>query len=153
MEELGKADLPGVGIGGAEVLAGAGVKGGGEEGRAEGPPQGWACTMCTLHNPLGAPACGACGFCAACLKDCGGDAHAHIKGSAVCGPEYFNKPLFERERRARFLARVVAAVAGLAGEPEGAALQRAVVAELGKADLAGLGLSEPEVLTAANVKK
>jgi hypothetical protein len=83
--------------------------------------------------------------------DCGGDAHAHIAASAACGPDYFNKPLFERERRARFLARVAAAVAGLAGEPDGVALQRAVVAELGKADLPGVGIGAEEVLARAGV--
>jgi hypothetical protein len=86
-----------------------------------------------------------------CLKDCGADAHPHIKASAACGPEYFNRPLFDREKRKRFLARVVASVAGLAGE--GAALQRAVVAELGKADLRDLGISEAEVLAGAGVKE
>jgi hypothetical protein len=86
-----------------------------------------------------------------CLKDCGADAHPHIKASAACGPEYFNRPLFDREKRKRFLSRVVASVAGLAGE--GAALQRAVVAELGKADLRDLGISEAEVLAGAGVKE
>ncbi len=99
-------------------------------------------------NALTCPKCAA-GFCAVCLKDCGADAHPHIKASAACGPEYFNRPLFDREKRKRFLARVVASVAGLAGE--GAALQRAVVAELGKADLRDLGITEAEVLAGARV--
>jgi hypothetical protein len=101
-------------------------------------------------NALTCPKCAA-GFCAVCLKDCGNDAHPHIKASAACGPDYFNRPLFDTEKRKRFLARVVASVAGLAGE--GAALQRAVVAELGKADLRDLGISEAEVLAGAAVKE
>jgi hypothetical protein len=87
--------------------------------------------------------CGRCGvgFCAVCLLDCGADAHAHY--AAVHGRNYFDRALFEGARRARFLARVVAAVR-VAGEP---AVQRALVAELGRADLGDMVISAAEVST------
>ena len=87
------------------------------------------------------------------MKDCGRDAHEHIKGSVECGPDFFDMPRVERANRARFLARLVAEVARLAGEPSGKELQRAVVAELGKADLPALGITEAEVLAGAGVKE
>ena len=49
------------------------------------------------------------------------------------------------------MARLSAAVAALAAAPGGAAPQRAVVAELGRADLRDLGISEAEVLSGAGV--
>ena len=99
-------------------------------------------------NSLRCRKCGA-GFCAVCLKDCGADAHEHH--AEVHDRNYFNKALFVAAKRERFLRRVVAAVAGLA--VQGEAVQRAVVAELGKADLRDLGITEAEVLAGAEVGK
>ena len=103
-------------------------------------------------NSLECPKCGV-GFCAVCLQVCGagkGPVHAHIRSSAFCGPDYHNRPLYLRERRKRYFARIVAAVVSIA--PLGVALQRAVVAELGKADLAPHEITPQEVLDAAGVK-
>ena len=84
-----------------------------------------------------------------CLADCGTDAHAHIVASATCGPRVSNGSLFHKARRERALARVVAAVANLAGK--GAPLQRAVVVELAR-DLGHIGITKDEVMEGARVK-
>jgi len=99
-------------------------------------------------NALTCPECAA-GFCAVCFKDCGVDAHAHIMASAACGPNIYDRALHEAAKRRLFLDRVVAAVKRFAAQ--GGVLQRAVVAELGKADLRDLGISEAEVLAGAGV--
>lgn len=62
-------------------------------------------------NALRCEECG-CGFCGLCLLDCGSDAHEHYLFTR--GPDYFNRPLFERTHRAARLNRVVARVRGLA---------------------------------------
>jgi hypothetical protein len=97
-------------------------------------------------NALTCARCGT-GFCAVCLADCGSARATHVHYRAEHGEEYYDRPLFERQRRARFLARVVAAVRD-AGD---AAVQRALVAELGRADLRDLGIGEAEVLAGAGV--
>jgi hypothetical protein len=91
--------------------------------------------------------CGRCGtgFCAVCLKDCGADTHEHH--AAAHGPDLYNRALFELTRRERFVERVVAAVR-VAREP---AVQRALVAALGEADLRDLGIDVAEVLVGAGV--
>ena len=101
------------------------------------------------YDGCNALTCGRCGagFCAVCLADCGSAREAHVHYRAAHGEDYYDRPLFERERRARYLARVVAAVRD-AGEPE---VQRALVAELAVADLRDLGISEAEVLAGAGV--
>ena len=43
--------------------------------------------------------CG-CGFCAYCLQDCGGDAHAHVNAYPKCSP--FNQGLFPNPAAAAF---------------------------------------------------
>ena len=82
-----------------------------------------------------------------CLANCGSDAHPHHREAH--GEDYFNRPLFEAETRKRYVARLVAAVKAEA--PGGAALQLALVAELAKADLRDLGITEAEVLAGAGV--
>jgi hypothetical protein len=99
-------------------------------------------------NALECGSCG-CGFCAVCMADCGEDAHEHIKD--IHGGDLFDKPLFQRESKKRFLRRLCEAVKELAGEGE--ALQRMVVAELDKVDLGGLGISAEDVLCGARVGK
>jgi len=96
-------------------------------------------------NALTCGKCG-CGFCALCLADCGPDAHPHyyeVHGKGE-GAGVHDRPLFERTHRARRCALVAAAVRAL--EAEGPELQRALVAELAKADLPGLGISPDDVL-------
>ena len=102
--------------------------------------------------------CGTCGagFCAVCLENCGTARQTHVHhrtvhGLGENGEDYYNRPLFEAAKRARYLERLVAAVAGLGGGGGGETLQRALVAELGKADLRDLGISEAEVLAGAGV--
>ena len=111
------------------------------------------CPRCAVifddYDNCNALTCGKCGagFCALCLVDCGGDAHEHIRQTH---PEaMFDKPAFEAVHRKRRAGLVVAAVQALASEGE--ALQRALVAELGKADLPGLGISPEDVLRDARV--
>jgi hypothetical protein len=104
------------------------------------------------YEGCNALACGNCAarFCAVCLKDCGDDAHPHVSDTA-CGPSLHDRQKHERAKRARFLGRVVAAVRALGAEPNGAELQRAVVAELAKADLRDQGITEAEVLAGAGL--
>ena len=97
-------------------------------------------------NALQCGQCG-CGFCALCLVDCGRDAHAHYREAH--GGDIFNRALFERTHRERRARTVAAAVRALAGE--GAELQRALVAELAKADLRDLGIGVEDVLRDAAV--
>lgn len=97
-------------------------------------------------NALVCARCGA-GFCGLCLEDCGGDAHPHYY--AVHGPNIFDRPRFLLEHKARRVRLVVAAVADLAAE--GPILQRALVAELAKADLPDLGIASVDVLLGARV--
>ena len=97
-------------------------------------------------NALQCAVC-ACGFCALCLLDCGRDAHAHYYGEHP--GNIFDHALFERTHRERRARAVAAAVRALAGE--GAALQRALVAELAKADLRDLGIGAEDVLREAGV--
>ena len=96
-------------------------------------------------NALVCGKCG-CGFCAVCLKDCGRDAHPHHREAHG---DYFDRALFERTHRERRAHAVAAAVRALAGE--GAKLQRALVAELAKADLRDLGIGAEDVLREAGV--
>ena len=101
------------------------------------------------YDNCNALTCGKCGagFCAMCLIDCGTDAHDHIQQAHP--KAMFDKPAFEALHRKRRAGLVVAAVRAL--ESEGEALQRALVAELGKADLPGLGISPEDVLRDARV--
>ena len=101
------------------------------------------------YDNCNALTCGKCGagFCAMCLVDCGADAHDHIREAHP--KAMFDKPAFEAMHRKRRAELVVAAVRALASEGE--ALQRALVAELGKADLPGLGISPEDVLRDARV--
>jgi len=80
-----------------------------------------------------------------CLADCGRDAHDHHRASH--GGDPFNRPLFEKTHRERRAAAVADYVRALA--PEGAELQRALVAELAKADLRDLKIGADDVLRAA----
>ena len=91
--------------------------------------------------------CG-CGFCGLCLLDCGNDASEHH--FEAHGGENTNTALFNRTHRERRAHAVAAAVRALAGQ--GAALQRALVAELAKADLPGLGIGAEDVLREAGVE-
>jgi len=93
--------------------------------------------------------CGMCGtgFCALCLADCGGDAHAHYYSAH--GQNIFDKARFERESLERRLVKLVAAVRALADE--GALLQRALVAELARSDLRDLRIDPHVVLREAGV--
>jgi hypothetical protein len=100
-------------------------------------------------NALQCAKCG-CGFCALCLRDCrdeGNDAHTHC--AREHGGNIHDRPRFERTHRERRVRAVAAAVRALAGE--GAALQRALVAELAKADLRDLGIGAEDVLREAGV--
>jgi WD40 repeat protein len=93
--------------------------------------------------------CGRCGtgFCAVCLQDCGSYRETHRHHRLAHSADFYDRGLFERASRARYLARLVAAVRA-AGD---ATVQRALVAELGRADLRDLGISEGEVLAGAGV--
>ena len=97
-------------------------------------------------NALTCGSCG-CGFCALCLTDCGNDSHNHYH--TVHGGVIFDKPRFEAAARERRRAALVAVLQGLAGE--GAPRQRALAAELAKADLGPLGLRADELLREAGV--
>jgi hypothetical protein len=111
------------------------------------------CPRCAVefddYDNCNALTCGKCGagFCALCLVDCGADAHDHIRQAHP--KAMFDKPAFEAMHRKRRAGLVVAAVRALASEGE--SLQRALVAELSKADLPGLGISPEDVLRDAKV--
>ena len=111
------------------------------------------CPRCAVefddYDNCNALTCGKCGagFCAMCLVDCGGDAHDHIREAHP--KAMFDRLAFEAVHRKRRAGLVVDAVRALASEGE--ALQRALVAELGKADLPGLGISAADVLRDAKV--
>ena len=94
-------------------------------------------------------ACGRCGtgFCAVCLADCGSTSATHQHYREVHGREYFDKPLFERTVRARYLARLAAAVRAAGPLP----VQLELVQQLARADLRDLGIEQQEVLEAAGV--
>ena len=102
------------------------------------------------YSGCNALTCGRCGtgFCAVCLKNCGSSRATHAHHREAHGEDYFNRPLFERAKRARYLARLCGAVRAAGG----AEVQRALVAELGRADLRDLGISEAEVLAGAGVE-
>ena len=94
-------------------------------------------------------ACGAA-FCGLCLADCGDNAHSHFysvhRGVNIYdqGRRAFNGAHFERRR-----AAVIAAVRACA--PDGVDVQRALVAELAKADFSPLGISADDILAGADV--
>jgi len=104
-------------------------------------------------NALCCARCGA-GFCALCLLACGNSrgAHEHFRPSCpATSGGLFDRPAFIRTRKDRFTAQVIAAVKALASE--GADFQRALVAELAKADLRDLGITADQVLNGAGVVK
>jgi hypothetical protein len=84
--------------------------------------------------------CGA-GFCGICLADCGADAHDHYY--RVHGPEIFDRRWFEATHKEARLKRVIARVRALAPDD---ALQKALVLELAKADLAPLSITADEIV-------
>ena len=86
-------------------------------------------------------ACEACGgaFCAICLKDCGTDAHGHLRGVRFHGArDYFGgEERYNRHHRARRARLVADAIAGLDEPP---AVKLAVLEAL-EADLTDLGIA------------
>jgi ubiquitin len=89
--------------------------------------------------------CGA-GFCGLCLIDCGTDAHDHFYKTH--GQNIFEALRFKQTHAEARTLRVIARVARLAPD---AALQRALVKELDKADLKDLGIDAARVLRDARV--
>jgi hypothetical protein len=96
-------------------------------------------------------------FCALCLKDCNGDAHAHVK--AVHAPAalkaddnpamYFFSPRdYAAAHKGLRLQALAARLRGLAREPR---VQEALLRALAVADLAGVGVSEGELRAAAGM--
>ena len=100
------------------------------------------------YNGCNALQCARCqaGFCALCLFDAGADAHAHV---ATNHGDVFDNRAFDVSTRERRRVALVQALLGLV--EEGAPLQRALVAELAKADLGPLGLDAGDLLRAAHV--
>ncbi len=94
--------------------------------------------------------CGSCrcGFCALCLRDCGHDAHEHFYATHGDIHEIYNMGRYRDTHRAARTAAIAAAVRALAPDD---ALQRALVAELAKADLGDLGIAADDVLRAAGL--
>lgn len=93
--------------------------------------------------------CGTCSaaFCGLCLSSFGSDEATHSHYYVVHQQSIHDKLLFERTHHDARLERVVAAVRA-AGD---ASVQRALVAELAKADLAPLGFDALDVLQRAGV--
>ena len=100
--------------------------------------------------------CGA-GFCALCLKDCGGDAHEHVRVAHArgaggeggdMGAYYFSAADYAAAHRGLRLAALAARLRALAGEP---AVQEALLRALAGADLAGVGVGEGELRAAAGM--
>jgi hypothetical protein len=96
-------------------------------------------------------------FCALCLKDCNGDAHAHVK--AVHAPAalkadgnpamyFFSAKDYATAHRGLRLEALAARLRGLAREPP---VQEALLRALAAADLAGVGVSEGALRAAAGM--
>ena len=120
------------------------------------------CAALQCKDDAGPPARKGCGtsFCAVCLADCGGDAHAHVRSTHAPAPArasgnpaemyYFSPAVYAAAHRAMrgeaLAARLRALVAG--GEAE---VAEAVLQELDKVDLVGVGLLAPAVREAAGM--
>ena len=96
-------------------------------------------------------------FCALCLKDCEGDAHAHVreahappalKAQGDPAMYYFSASDYAAAHRGLRLGALAARLRGLAGE---AGVQEALLRALAGADLAGVGVSEGELRAAAGM--
>ncbi len=81
-------------------------------------------------------------FCGQCMVDCGGEAEAVAHMRQAHGGYFSAAGEVEAAHRALRLGRVVARLRGLAGVP---GVQQALLAELARADLGGVGLSEADV--------
>ena len=99
------------------------------------------CNCLTCEN------CGA-RFCAVCLKNCGSGRETHEHHGEAHG-DYFDRGLFDTATKTRYVDRLCSAVR--AEEKGGVELQIQLVAELAKADLGPLGISEQEILQGAGV--
>jgi hypothetical protein len=96
-------------------------------------------------------------FCALCLADCAGDAHAHVRAAhappalrAAGDPAmyFFSAADYAAAHRGLRLRALAARLRGLAGEP---AVQEALLRALAGADLAGVGVGEAELRAAAGM--
>jgi hypothetical protein len=107
---------------------------------------GCSALRCEDEPRSGKRGCGAA-FCGLCLALCpGGDAHGHCQ--MAHGGYHHGEDVVKREHKARRVAAVAAALRAHAGD---AALQRDILAELGKADLPGVGIAAAEVAAAAGM--
>ena len=117
------------------------------------------CAALYCKDDAGPPPRKGCGisFCALCLKDCEGDAHAHVK-AVHAKPElraagnaemyFFSRSDYAAAHRGLRLGLLAGRLAGLAGEP---AVQEALLGALAGADLRGVGLSVAAVRAAAGM--